>query len=36
MPVTEKKIEELESFFAKAKLPKELVLDAGSKASDVS
>ena len=36
MPVTEKQIAELESFFATAKVPKELVLDAGSKVNDVS
>ena len=35
MPVTVKQIEELETFFATAKLPKELVLDAGSKAGDI-
>ena len=36
MPVTDKQIAELESFFAKAKLPKELVLDAGTKVSNVA
>lgn len=36
MVINEKQLSELEAFFAKKKLPKEVQLDAGAKITDVS